>query len=81
MQRLIVTVNMPYLREVYGHESLRDLVYGWSGKPLEVGDRVRIPPTPLMPNESYIGVVVSTDASSSEDTGPVKELLGKIPRT
>lgn len=80
MQRLIVKVNMPYL-EIYGHEALRDLVYGWLGTPLEVGDRVRVPPTPLMPNESYVGVVVSTDASGSNYQGPVKELLGKVPRT
>lgn len=77
MQRVIVKVVMPYL-SIWRHETERDLAYGWSGEPLEVGDKVRCPPTPLMPNENYIGVVVSTDASTIGYQGPVKELLGKV---
>lgn len=74
-QRVVVQAYLPHV-EQFGWNPNNDLVYGWPGGPLEVGDLVRCPGTNLQPS-GWAAIVVSLDASGHPYKGPVRMLLGK----
>lgn len=74
-QRVVVQAYLPHVTQ-FGWNPNNDLVYGWPGGPLEVGDLVRCPGTNLQPS-GWAAIVVSLDASGHPYKGPVRMLLGK----
>ena len=74
-QRVIVQAYMEHVQQ-YGWNPNADLVYGWPGGPLAVGDLVLCPGTNLKP-DGWKAIVTNLDASGHPYKGPVRMLLGK----
>lgn len=74
-KRVIVQVYLSHVKQ-YGRDPNQDLVYGWPGGPLAVGDLVACPGTGFKPS-GWAGIVVSLDPSGHPYKGPVRMLLGK----
>ena len=75
-ERILVMAHLPHLKD-YGHDPNRELVYRWAGGPIEVGDLVECPPTPLRP-KPFTAIVTSLDASRHPYKGPVKTISKKV---
>lgn len=76
-RRVVVMASTDYISVETGPVPVSELVYGWPGGPLAVGDVVLCPPTPWM-SAPFEAIVVSLDASGHPYKGPVKDLLGKV---
>ena len=73
--RVLVQAHLPHV-EQWNRDPNVDLVYLWPGGPLQVGDLVICPPTPLH-GATFVAIVTSLDASSHPYKGPAKYLIGR----